>query len=142
MKTFAILVSLLAVALAAPNQVFDPRIIGGVDALRGEFPFIVSVQTSIIGIQSHTCGGSILTNMWVLSAAQCWFSIPVLGSMSVIAGRTNFLDAETSQQPNIDRIRSQVHPDWQNDGNGPDDLVLVSLVSYHGASFSSRLAFL
>jgi len=67
MKTFVILAGLLAVALAAPNQVFDPRIVGGVQAAQGEFPFIVSLQYRLITIHSHSCGGSIISPNWVLS---------------------------------------------------------------------------
>ncbi|XP_067635200.1 serine protease SP24D-like [Eurosta solidaginis] len=45
----------------------DMRILNGNDAAIGQFPFIVSV----IRMGVHQCGGSILSNRYVLSAAHC-----------------------------------------------------------------------
>lgn len=44
------------------------RIVGGSKALPGEWPWLVSVQTSTY----HFCGGSIVHPWWVLSAAHCF----------------------------------------------------------------------
>ncbi|XP_029437568.1 serine protease 55-like [Rhinatrema bivittatum] len=44
------------------------RIIGGRDALPGEWPWAVSLQ---IG-NRHFCGGSILNSWWILTAAYCF----------------------------------------------------------------------
>jgi prostasin len=37
------------------------RIVGGVDAIPGEFPHIVSVQWILLTASTHICGGSILS---------------------------------------------------------------------------------
>jgi secreted trypsin-like serine protease len=51
-----------------------PLIIGGELAAEGEFPFIVSVQVDVlINTFRHTCGGTILSDKYVLTAAHCLY---------------------------------------------------------------------
>lgn len=44
-----------------------PRIIGGVEATLGRWPWQVSLYYS----NRHTCGGSIITSQWIVTAAHC-----------------------------------------------------------------------
>jgi len=118
-----------AVALAAPSDERSGRIVGGVAALPGEFPFSVSLQWVLIGVSTHVCGGVILNNIWVLSAAHCFTDTPTIGSLVILAGRHNLGATEPGQVSHaVDRARSVIHHGWGGGGVGPDDLVLIRLV--------------
>lgn len=71
MKILLLLATLVAATVAAPSDQGSSFIVGGVNALPGEFPFIVSLQYVILGRSSHACGGSIIAPLWVLTAAHC-----------------------------------------------------------------------
>lgn len=62
-------VTLTAVSAAA--VAVDKRIIGGEEAKDGDFPFIVSIGSSAEGLSGHICGGTLLDNTTVLTAAHC-----------------------------------------------------------------------
>ncbi|XP_050292847.1 chymotrypsin-2-like [Anthonomus grandis grandis] len=88
MKLLIVLSALVAVALGAaietyeatylpinPNITYDDsslKIVNGHNAARNQFPYIVSLQRRVLANSfSHTCGGSILSPQWILSAAHC-----------------------------------------------------------------------
>uniref|UniRef100_A0A8C0C1J4 Coagulation factor XI n=1 Tax=Buteo japonicus TaxID=224669 RepID=A0A8C0C1J4_9AVES len=46
------------------------RIVGGTDSSPGEWPWQVSLHVKL-SRQRHLCGGSIISNQWILTAAHC-----------------------------------------------------------------------
>jgi secreted trypsin-like serine protease len=66
-------VLLLAITLVAPTTTIgaqnpEPRIIGGQDAVKGQYPYLVALD-SPSGV--HTCMGSLVAPDMVLTAAHC-----------------------------------------------------------------------
>ena len=80
--TFILLFSVFSVALCSPlgpncgKRKFEfpgTRIIGGRPAKQGEFPWQVSIGRISVatGEITHFCGGTILSNNTILTAAHC-----------------------------------------------------------------------
>ncbi|XP_017776960.1 PREDICTED: chymotrypsin-1-like [Nicrophorus vespilloides] len=59
----------------------ENRIVGGSEASEGEFPFMVSIRQGL----GHVCGGSILDEYTILTAAHCVFGRPAY-ELNIIAG--------------------------------------------------------
>lgn len=70
-KSFVVGLAALSVVSSAPlaqwDETNEPAIVGGVPAVAGDFPFIVSLQKN----GAHFCGGSLLDSTTVLTAAHC-----------------------------------------------------------------------
>ncbi|XP_036265801.2 serine protease 27 isoform X4 [Pipistrellus kuhlii] len=58
------------------------RMVGGQDALEGEWPWQVSIQRN----GSHFCGGSLITDRWVLTAAHCFSNTSQTSFYRVLLG--------------------------------------------------------
>lgn len=100
----------------------QPYIVGGSDALSGEFLFAASMQTTA---GSHFCGGTVFRKNWVLTAAHCVESFSVF---KVVVGRLDLRTVEGLEyKVNANGVR--IHPGW---GTNPKadldyDVALVRL---------------
>lgn len=126
MKAFFVLLAIVAVAHGKSlPRLFSPmsgRIIGGVEATPGEFPMIISLQYQ----GSHRCGGAVLTNMHILTAAHCVDGVNA-GSLQIVAGAHQQNTNEPDQQ-RIAAARFVMHPTW-NSNTIDGDVAVITLSS-------------
>ncbi|XP_014995139.2 coagulation factor XI isoform X2 [Macaca mulatta] len=65
-----------------------PRIVGGTASVRGEWPWQVTLHTTS-PTQRHLCGGSIIGNQWILTAAHCFYGVESPKILRVYIGILN-----------------------------------------------------
>uniref|UniRef100_UPI003AAB5A6E tryptase-like n=1 Tax=Centroberyx gerrardi TaxID=166262 RepID=UPI003AAB5A6E len=100
----------------------NTKIVGGHDAAAGAWPW----QASLHWYGTHFCGGSLINNQWILTAAHCVESIST-------SGLTVYLGRDTQEGTNVNEVSREVskiigHPDY-NDTPDNNDMALLLLSS-------------
>uniref|UniRef100_A0A3B5KX34 Peptidase S1 domain-containing protein n=1 Tax=Xiphophorus couchianus TaxID=32473 RepID=A0A3B5KX34_9TELE len=100
----------------------NTKIVGGVGATAGSWPWQVSIHWR----SSHTCGGTLINNQWVLTAAHCILT-------KTLSDWTLYFGRQTQAGPNANEVSSQlsqiiVHPNFNNTLYN-NDLALMKLSS-------------
>ncbi|XP_040211721.1 serine protease 33-like [Rana temporaria] len=102
--------------------IIEDRIVNGEDAKGAEWPWQVSLQNNGV----HHCGGSLLTESWVLLVAHCFEDPLNVSQYKVYLG---VLQLSNLSSPNIvERGVKKViiHPDFVEEGAG-GDIALIEL---------------
>jgi len=123
---------LLALCFCAVSHA-QSRIIGGTNVTEGAYPWMASVGSRSFGstdiFQNQFCGGMLVSQDYVLTAAHC-VEFENASSLEVVVGVTNL-----SSVPNNARRRNVtqiiIHPDYQEDAqfNLLADVALLKLDS-------------
>ncbi|KAF7235898.1 Transmembrane protease serine 9 [Varanus komodoensis] len=107
---------------ARPAMQTGNRIVGGSEALRGEFPWQVSLREN----NEHFCGATILSATWLVSAAHCFNDFQDPGTWSAHAGSTWLSHPESSAvKAAVGRILK--HPSYDAD-TADYDVALLELM--------------
>lgn len=103
-----------------PVDNFDSRIVGGANADDGQFPYIVSLRSGTTG--GHFCGGCIISEEFVLTAAHCILNRQPSGVRAVVGTNTLNQGGDTYEAERI-----IAHPDY-NPSLITNDIGLIKIV--------------
>ncbi|KAK9965093.1 hypothetical protein ABG768_004202 [Culter alburnus] len=106
------------------RPIMTNRIVGGSSASEGAWPWQVDIQTDS---QGHVCGGTIIAENWVLSAAHCFPNPNDISSYMIYAGRQQLNGWNPDQTSH--RIRRVVVPLGYTDPRLGQDIALVELAT-------------
>ncbi|XP_036037176.1 cationic trypsin-like [Onychomys torridus] len=125
MKIFLFLVLIEATA-AIPGNDSDDKIIRGYACGNNSVPYQVSLNAGY-----HLCGGSLVSDQWVLTAAHCYKP-----QLQVRLGESNIRKVEGSEQI-VYAAKIIPHPKYNNDTTD-NDIMLIKLNS--PATINSRVS--
>ncbi|XP_066931218.1 chymotrypsinogen B-like [Clytia hemisphaerica] len=108
MVRIVLLVVFLAIASDIQGRVLEKRIIHGTEAKPGAWPWMVYVLTQN---PNKTCGGTILSNNWIMTSSHCIDENPTL--IAVVAGAHTMNGTMESSQQIRRAIRHILHPNYR-----------------------------
>ncbi|KAL0273608.1 UNVERIFIED_CONTAM: hypothetical protein PYX00_006241 [Menopon gallinae] len=120
---------LLFIGLAASAEIRsdDCRIINGQDAKPGEYPYMASLRRRVSVKPSnpsgHSCGASVLTDAWALTAAHCCASVTNATDFYIYAGSIYLSKGGTNHT--IEKVI--MHELYDKESRWKNDICLVKL---------------
>ncbi|XP_045132695.1 trypsin-1-like isoform X4 [Portunus trituberculatus] len=101
-----------------------PRIVGGTEAEKHEFPWVVEIQFYHTKLEKykHKCGASVIDEWWVMTAAHC---VDNDASFKIVAGE-HILSAVEDEEQHRKVETIVTHPGWDYD-TAENDIALLKL---------------
>ncbi|XP_042867536.1 trypsin-like [Penaeus japonicus] len=103
------------------------RIVGGVEAKPGEFPFQVFLNIKKFGIQ-FLCGGALLDESRILTAAHCLDGVASPADILAVAGEHSIVEEEGTEQERA-VVAMIPHEDYEGDSKLGADLAILQVAS-------------
>ncbi|XP_018306892.1 trypsin-1-like [Mycetomoellerius zeteki] len=101
---------------------FETRVVGGDEAPKGRYPYMLSLQRLSLFSYQHFCGGSILNEQWGITAAHCTVNNRA-SSVIVMAGKFNLKLLEPTEQ--LTKVSKWIIHEKYKGGVGPNDIALI-----------------
>ncbi len=127
-----VLVAMCCAALGERDRVpvaeATPKIVGGKEAERGKYPWMVALRLKDAEdhFEGHFCGGTLIHPYWVLTAAHCLEGVET-HDLQVVIGAHDLRDATNTQV--IDVVDIITHDSYQDDTPGSDIALLLLAVA-------------
>ncbi|XP_006884565.1 PREDICTED: serine protease 48-like [Elephantulus edwardii] len=121
-------VHLWLLGMLCGRPTYTSRIVGGMDAAEGHWPWMVSVRMG----SEHICGGSLISERWILTAAHCLTATWTFLTYTVWLGTTDADYLSQGLQHYVSQI--VIHP---NHKDKTADIALLKL--YSRVTFTSLI---
>ena len=120
--TFSLLLFTSFNLFAESTPQISSRIVGGEEVKNAsQYPWIVSIKNTITG--GHFCGGSLIDQQWVLTAAHCMEDVTA-NNIKATVGEYDLSSVPETTATSIDKII--IHPDF-NSASLDNDIALIKL---------------
>uniref|UniRef100_A0A6I8QLR8 Acrosin n=1 Tax=Xenopus tropicalis TaxID=8364 RepID=A0A6I8QLR8_XENTR len=105
----------------------NSRIVGGVNSQPGAWPWLVSIQAWRGSDYGHFCGGTILNNQWILTAAHCLIDYKTtFDTIRVVIGARKL--SKLGSETQIRKVKQLIlHEKYLREGKHSYDIGLILL---------------